>query len=184
MTKTAIKPSYWDAKWQRRREFCGRFVAEHHPAILAEASLKPISGPGTIRDGVKSNWWFNTNASMTELGLQYVGYLFDRHKMLDHNWAIGRSEQEPWAVVSEPYDHIKRETIEQLRRELDEVGVELIEYPSEQSTHAPGHTLLLVADVVNMDTLMGAVGRIIVADCGPGESATLTRKRRKEMMAV
>jgi hypothetical protein len=33
--------------------------------------------------------------------------------MLDHNWLIGRSVQEPWALVSEPYDHITPETIEQ-----------------------------------------------------------------------
>jgi hypothetical protein len=36
-------------------------------------------------------------------------------------------------------------TIAKLRCELEQIGVELIQYPTEQSTHAPGHALMLVA---------------------------------------
>jgi hypothetical protein len=86
--------------------------------------------------------------------------------MLDHDWFIGRSDQEPWTLVSEPYaPPATPENIEALRRELAEIGVELLEYPKEQSTHASGHSLPLVANVVDHYRLMGAVARLIVADC-------------------
>jgi hypothetical protein len=52
-----------------------------------------------------------------------------------------------------------------LRRELAEIGVELLEYPKEHSTHAPGHSLPLVANVVDHRRLMAAVAGTIVADC-------------------
>jgi hypothetical protein len=58
--------------------------------------------------------------------------------------------------------------VKALRRELEEVGVELIEYPSEQSTHNPGGNIaVLVANVTGIHTLMGAVARLIAADCPP-----------------
>jgi hypothetical protein len=55
-----------------------------------------------------------------------------------------------------------------LRRDLEKVGAELIEYPPEQSTHAPGrNTAVLVANVTGIHTLCGAVARLIAADCPP-----------------
>jgi hypothetical protein len=53
-----------------------------------------------------------------------------------------------------------------LRRELAEIGVELLEYPRQQSTHAPDYALPLVANIVDNCRLMGAVARLIAADCG------------------
>src|SRR5262249_43286470 len=111
-------------------------------------------------------WWFQTNESMSALGGTWVAHLFDRHRMLDHDWLIGRDNQEPWALVTEPYvPPATPEKIEVLRHELAEIGVELLEYPKEQSTHAPGHSLPLVANIVDHRRLMGAVARAIVADC-------------------
>jgi hypothetical protein len=54
-----------------------------------------------------------------------------------------------------------------LRCELDQIEVELIQYPTEQATHDPGGTLPLVANVVSIHTLVGAVARLIVAECPP-----------------
>jgi hypothetical protein len=43
--------------------------------------------------------------------------------MLDHDWFIGRSDQEPWALVSEPYaPPATPDKIEALRRELAAIG--------------------------------------------------------------
>ena len=74
---------------------------------------------------------------------------------------------EPWALISEPYSHVTAAAIVKLRCELEQIGVELIQYPSEQSTHAPGHALMLVANVTSIHTLVGAVARLIVAGCPP-----------------
>jgi hypothetical protein len=107
-----------------------------------------------------------TDESMSALGGTYIAHLFDRYKMLDHDWFIGRSDQEPWALVSEPYaPPATPEKIETLRCELAKIGVELLEYPKAQSTHAPGHSLPLVANVVDHRKLIGAVARLIAADC-------------------
>jgi hypothetical protein len=112
-------------------------------------------------------WWLETDESMSALGGTYIAHLLDRYEMLDHDWFIGRDEQEPWALVSEPYaPPATPEKIEALRRELAEIGVELLEYPRQQSTHMPDYTLLLVANVIDHCRLMGAVARLIVADCG------------------
>jgi hypothetical protein len=108
---------------------------------------------------------------MSALGFTYLGYLFERHGLLDHAWMIGRDTQEPWALISEPYSHVTAATIAELRRELARIGVELIQYPSEQSTHAPGHALMLVANVTAIHTLMGAVARLIVAACPPRQNS-------------
>jgi hypothetical protein len=176
MSTTAEVDNSWTAKLKRRKKFCQRFVREHHPGmtdahkIKGAHPLKPLDGPNYVRDGndnMTPDWWLQTDDSMNALGFVWIAHLFGRRGMYDHAWMIGRSDQEPWALVSEPYSHIKPETIEQLRRELKEVGVELIEYPSEQSTHAPGHALMLVANMTGIRTLMGAVARLIVAACPP-----------------
>ena len=191
--KRATDPASWEAKMERRHEFTASFVAEHHPK-MADAhtiegvhSLIPLDGPAYLCDGagnMRSDWWFTTNDSICALGFVWIAHLFKRHGLYDHTWGIGRSDQEPWAFVSEPYSHGTEANIEKLRRELDKIGVELIQYPIEQSTHCadvPGGTLPLVANVVNMDSLMGAVARHIVTACGPSESATATRKWRKRL---
>jgi hypothetical protein len=166
----------WKIKQAARRQFCDAFVREHHPG-MANASrikgarpLKPLDAARRFHDNVHYDWWLETDESMSALGGTYVAHLFDRHEMLDHEWFIGRSDQEPWALVSEPYaPPATPEKIEALRRELDAIGVELLEYSKEQSTHAPGHSLPLVANVIDRYRLMGAVARLIVADCeGPG----------------
>jgi hypothetical protein len=167
------EPSSWDAKLQRRREFCERFVREHHPGMAnahktkGARPLKPLDAARRFHDNEHFHWWLETNESMSALGGTYIAHLFDRRDMLDHDWFIGRDNQEPWALVSEPYSHIKPETIAELRRELKQIGVDLIQYPSEQSTHANGHALMLVANVTDIYSLMGAVGRHIVAACPP-----------------
>ena len=149
-----IRPSSsWEAKLKRRRELCDRFVREHHPGMVDAHKIKgarpplPVDGPAYLRDGggnTSADWWLQTDDTISALGLVWLAHLFDRHRMYDHAWMIGRSDQEAWALVSEPYSHIKPETIEKLRRELERIGVDLIQYPSEQSTHAPGHLLMLV----------------------------------------
>src|SRR5262245_52774644 len=163
-----MKPSSWDAKLQRRREFCERFVRERHPGMAkvpkGARPLVPLDPARRFHDNDHFYWWLETNESMSALGGTWIAHLFDRHGMLDHEWFIGRSDQEPWALVSEPYG-ATAEKIKALRHELAEIGVELLEYPKEQSTHAPGHSLPLVANVVEHIRLMGAVARLIVADC-------------------
>jgi hypothetical protein len=172
--------SSWDTKMQRRREFCERFVREHHPG-MADASkgarpLVPLEAARRIYDGPPFRWWLETDESMFALGGTWIAHLFNRHNMLDHDWFIGRDDQEPWALISEPYaPPATAEKLETLRHELTAIGVELLVYPKEQSTHAPGHALPLVANVVDHHRLMGAVARLIVADCEKvteGELAT------------
>ena len=144
-------------------------MADAHK-IKGARPLKPLDGPHYLRDGngnMAADWWLQTDDSISALGLIWLAHLFDRHGMYDHAWMIGRSDQEAWALISEPYSHIKPETIEELRRELERIGVDLIQYPSEQSTHAPGRALMLVANIVGIHTLCGAVARLIVAACPP-----------------
>jgi len=155
-----------------RHEFCSCFVCEHHPGMADAAQIKgarplvPLGPAYRIRNNVPFYWWLETDESMSALGGTWVAHLFDRHGMLDHEWFIGRSDQEPWALVSEPYaPPATPEKIAALRHELAAIGVELLEYPKEQSTHAPGHSLPLVANIVNIRRLMGAVARLIAADC-------------------
>jgi hypothetical protein len=162
MTSSKIKET-------ARREFCDHFVREH-PGMADAAKIKgahplvPLGPARRIQHIL--DWWLQTDESMSALGGTYVAHLFDRHEMLDHDWFIGRSEQEPWALVSEPYTPpATPEKIEALRRELAAIGVALLEYPKTESTHAPGHALPLVANVVDHRRLMGAVARLIVADC-------------------
>ena len=174
------KPKSWEAKLQRRHEFCERFVREHHPG-MADASrtkdarpLKSLDGPRYLRDGsgnMATDWWLQTDNSMGALGCVWLAHLFDRHKLLDHAWRIGRQDQEPWALISEPYvPPAVPSAVAALRRDLEKVGAELLEYPSEQSTHAPGVNIaVLVANVTGIHTLMGAVARLIAADCPSAE---------------
>jgi hypothetical protein len=106
--------------------------------------------------------------SMSALGGIYIGYLFKHRNLFDHAWMIGRSDQEPSAVVSEPYSQgdDTPALIADLRIKLEHVGVELIEYPPEQSTHSPGPGIhVLVANIVSIHTLMGAVARYIAGQC-------------------
>src|SRR5262249_19423844 len=109
MNKSQPEPSAWEAKLQRRRDFCERFVREHHPGMADASRIKgarplvPLSPARRIRCGGLSYWWLETDESMSALGGTWVAHLFDRHKMLDHEWFIGRDDQEPWALVSEPY---------------------------------------------------------------------------------
>jgi hypothetical protein len=157
------------SKKTARYEFCSRFAREHHPG-MADTSrgvqLMPLGPARRSNNYAPYYWWLETNESMSALGGTWIAHLFDRHGMLDHDWFIGRSDQEPWALVSEPYaPPATAEKIAALRHELAEIGVELLEYPKQQSTHAPGHALPLVANVVDHRRLMGAVARLIVADC-------------------
>src|SRR5262245_43176020 len=140
-----------------RCEFCSRFVGERHPGMAdASHSLVPLGPARRFHDNDHFYWWLETNESMSALGCTYIAHLFDRHEMLDHDWFIGRDDQEPWALVSEPYTPpATPEKIETLRRELAKIGVELLEYPKRQSTHAPGHALPLVANVIDHRRLMG-----------------------------
>jgi hypothetical protein len=134
--------------------------------IKGARPLRPLSAARRIHIAGPSHWWLETDESMSALGGTYIAHLFDRHGMLDHDWFIGRDDQEPWALVSEPYaPPATPEKIEVLRRELEDIGVELLEYPKAQSTHAPGHSLPLVANIVDHRRLMGAVARVIAADC-------------------
>jgi hypothetical protein len=174
MSRSKPKPPFWEARLQRRHEFCERFVREHHPGMTdahklkGAHPLKPLDGPAYFRaDNMAADWWLQTDDSMCALGYVWLAHLFDRRGMLDHDWMIGRSDQEPWALISEPYSHVKAATIAELATELKDVGVELLEYSSEQSTHAPGQTLMLVANVLSIHALMGAVARLIVAECPP-----------------
>jgi hypothetical protein len=40
MSKSKPEPSLWEAKLQRRREFCERFVREHHPGMVDAHKIK------------------------------------------------------------------------------------------------------------------------------------------------
>ena len=140
-------------------------MADAHK-IKGARPLKPLDGPRRI-DSINSDWWLQTNECMSALGFTYLGYLFERHGMLAHAWMIGRDDQEPWALISEPFSHA---TIAKLRCELEQIGVELLEYPTEQSTHASGHALMLVANVTGIHTLARAVARLIVASGAQSES--------------
>jgi hypothetical protein len=170
---TAVRPhpESWEAKMERRVEFTARFVAEHHPGMADAHKIKgahpliPLGGPRISIGGLRPDWWFQTDDSMAALGFVYINHLFQRHGMRDHGWMIGRSDQEPWALISEPYSLVT--AMPALRRDLERVGVELLEYPTEQSTHNPGQTLMLVANVKSMHCLMGQVARLIVAECPP-----------------
>jgi hypothetical protein len=133
--------------------------------------MVPLDGPPKITNGDgsidKQSWWMQTNESMCELGFTWLGHLFYRRHLLDHAWLLGRDEHEPWALVSEPYGHHTSLEIEELRRELEKFGAQLLQYPSEQSTHAPGHTLMLVTYAEDIYGLMGATARQIAASCPP-----------------
>jgi hypothetical protein len=156
-----------DREAEAPKKFCERFVREHHPGMTnASKPLVPLDGPRHI-DSIDSDWWLQSDDCVSALGFVYLGYLFDQRGMLDHVWMIGRSDQEPWALISEPFSHIKAPAIAELRSELAQVGTELLEYPTEESTHAPGQALMLVANVTSIHTLMGAVARLIVAACPP-----------------
>lgn len=126
--ETRQRSSSWDAKLQRRHGFCKRFVREHHPGmadahkIKGARPLKPFDGPRYLRDGngdMAVDWWLQTDDSVSALGLVWLAHLFGRQKLYDHAWMIGRSDQEAWALVSEPYSHVTAATIAKLRRELE-----------------------------------------------------------------
>jgi hypothetical protein len=120
-----------------------------------------------VRDGngdMAADWWLQTDDSISALGFVWLAHLFNRHGLLDHDWMIGRSNQEPWALVSEPCKHDSAlAAVAPLRRELEQVGTELIEYPSAQATHSPGDVQMLVANVVDIHALAKAVARQIIA---------------------
>src|SRR5262245_14349757 len=90
-----------------RCEFCSRFIREHHPSMLDVSKgarpLVPLGPARRIHDDDRFYWWLETDESMSALGGTWIAHLFDRHRMLDHDWFIDRSDQEPWALVSEPY---------------------------------------------------------------------------------
>jgi hypothetical protein len=70
--------------------------------------LVPLNGPAYIRDGngdMAADWWLQTNDSIFALCFVWLAHLFDRRGLFDHAWMIGRSDQEPWALISEPYGH-------------------------------------------------------------------------------
>lgn len=175
MTTIAKRPPSdgWVGIRKRRRAFCEAFVREHHPGMVSDKlpkecrPLVPLDGPAIHYDISTSHWWLETNNSMSALGGTYIGYLFTHRNLLDHAWIIGRDDQEPWAVVSEPYwGRGDQEDLKQLREDLEKVGVELIEYPHEQSTHYPsGGIYVLVANIVHHEALMGAVARHIAGRC-------------------
>jgi hypothetical protein len=141
--RTSVKvPSFWDEQIKRRKEFCARFINAHHPGMDHESRpLVPLhDGPRRINNIASESWWLQTNDSVSALGFVYLGYLFDHHKLLDHAWMIGRDEQEPWALVSEPYaPPATSDKVEALRNELDGLGTDLLEYPSEHIL-TPGET--------------------------------------------
>jgi hypothetical protein len=104
--------SSWEAKLQRRREFCERFVAEHHPGMVDAHKIKgarpllPLDGPRYLRDGpgdMAEDWWLQTDDSISAVGIVWLAHLFGRHRLYGHASMIGRSDQESWALVSEPY---------------------------------------------------------------------------------
>jgi len=62
--------SSWTAKLKRREKFCDQFVRQHHPEmadahkIKGAHPLKPLDGPGYIRDGsgnMEADWWLQTD---------------------------------------------------------------------------------------------------------------------------
>ena len=56
-------------------------------------------------------------------GLHLARHLFNRHKLFDHAWLIGRNDQEPWALISEPYvPPAIPDAIETLRQEFHRMG--------------------------------------------------------------
>jgi len=99
----------WEMKKAARREFCSHFVREHHPGMADAAKIKsarplvPLDPARRFHDDDHYHWWLETNESISALGGTWIAHLFDRHGVLDHEWFIGRSDQEPWALVSEPY---------------------------------------------------------------------------------
>jgi hypothetical protein len=130
--------SSWEAKLKRRHEFCTRFVREHHPGMANTSAIKgahplvPLDGPAYLRHGggnLAADWWLQTDDSMGALGFVWLAHLFDREQLFDHAWMIGRRDQEPWALVSEPYvPPAVPGAIAALRREVEKVGTELLEY--------------------------------------------------------
>ena len=93
--------SSWEAKLQRRREFCERFVAEHHPGMVDAHKIKgarpplPVDGPAYLRDGggnTSADWWLQTDDSISALGLVWLAHLFDRHKLYDHALSTHRDQ--------------------------------------------------------------------------------------------
>jgi hypothetical protein len=102
MSKSKPEPSLWESKLH---EFCERFVRQHHPEmadahkIKGAHPLKPLDGPGYIRNGsgnMEADWWLQTDDSISALGFVWLAHLFNRRHMLDHEWMIGRRDQEPW----------------------------------------------------------------------------------------
>src|SRR5262245_19940949 len=97
--------------------------------IKGARPLVPLGPARRIHDDDHFHWWLETDVSMSALGGTYIAHLLDRHGILDHDWFIGRSDQEPWALVSEPYaPPATPEKIGALRHELAEIGVKLLEY--------------------------------------------------------
>jgi hypothetical protein len=96
-----MKPS---SKQTARRESCENFVREHHPGMADGARIKgacpllPLRPARRIHSG--TDWWLQTDESMAALGGTYLAHLFDCREMLDHDWFIARSDQEPWALSS------------------------------------------------------------------------------------
>ena len=154
-----------NARLQRPYKFCARFVREHYPTDPARIrGARPLDGPAYLRDGngnMAADWWLHTDDSLSALGFVWLAHLFDREGLFNDAWMIGRSDQEAWALVSEPYvSRALPGALEGLRRELEQVGTDLLQYPAVQPT-------ILVADVVSIHALVGAVARLIAADCPP-----------------
>ena len=161
----------FEERQARRREFCARFVAEHHPSMTDAAEIegaRPLVPLGAVRRirVLDDDLWLQTDDSICGLGAVYLGCLFDCRGLLDHDWMIGRDHQEPSGLVSEPYAHVTQDNVEALRGELENAGAELLVYLSEQATHNTG-VLPLVANITDIHRLAAAVARLIVNNCEP-----------------
>ena len=157
MAKLSLVEPSAQARDARRLAFCHQFVREHHPGMAGElVPLRPVRRPSDF----KRDWWYQTDDSISALGGVYIGFLFQRYDLLDHDWRIGPREEEPWALVSEPYRTADR--VPKLREELEAVGCELLEYPAELATHNPDDSLVLVANIVDHQRLAAAIAHLII----------------------
>jgi hypothetical protein len=155
--KTTRSLSSWEAKLQRRREFCQRFVAEHHPGMVDAHKIKgarPLLPLGPVRriQDIYSGCWPQTDKSMSAIGVTYLEYLFERHNLLDHDWMIGRDDQEPRALVSEPFGHASASWCRCAVSWKKSGSSCSCIHPNRQRT-----VQMLVANVTGGHTLMGAV---------------------------
>ena len=161
---------------RRRREFTEHFAIERLGFAAGKGrKLKPFldSFPIELYRSDFSAIWSDRRFDWLAFG--WLAHLFEERDLLDHAWTMVFATKpcEPWVLVSEPYHPDPFEVVA-LRKYLAQIGMELAEYPSDQSPWNPGGTTPLVAYAPphsSIDGLFGDAARQIAMACHAGDHA-------------